>query len=609
MTNDDLVPSFLCTALMRIGTRMATTFDRYFADAGITQALFRTLLAVCDEGGEEGITPSALAEHLLIERATVSVLATRLVERGLLARLPGENRRTFRLVLTAEGHALLQRVIPRAVDLADETMAGIERRDLEHALSLLNLIERRAPGGFSMNTLFQVSSLFVMPFWFLMIFLPNWQFTKKVIASPWIGVGPALIYAALVLPRIGAIVPAVAHPTMAGVQMLLGTPLGTTLGWAHFLAFDVFVGRWMYLDSRERSISAWLASPMLFLTFMLGPLGWLLYLITRAATAALGRNPGVLRRAFGANAPLFFLTVSALALLIVCVGGLIFDHRVLLGVPIWLKPAKFAVSSAIYAATMIWVLGYARGGSKWILSLSWIIAACFFIEDGLIVMQAIRGTESHFNIRTPFDISVWTIMAVTILLLWVTNVFAAGLLLTTRLPDAAFAWSLRLGLGLAIIGMAVAFLMTQPTSAQLAGYAHGQIALAGAHTVGATDGGPGLPGVNWSTRHGDLRVPHFVGLHALQILPLIGWLLTLAPFRRLDERSRTALVWTAGIVYLGVIGLLTWQALRGQSVIAPDALTIMAFSALIGGATLIAGGICISGLRQTSTNGNPVPSR
>jgi hypothetical protein len=53
----------------------------------------------------------------------------------------------------------------------------------------------------------------------------------------------------------------------------------------HFLAFDLFVGRWIYLDSQERRISAWLVAPVLFLTLMLGPAGFLLYLAVRSAVA------------------------------------------------------------------------------------------------------------------------------------------------------------------------------------------------------------------------------------------------------------------------------------------------------------------------------------
>jgi hypothetical protein len=94
------------------------------------------------------------------------------------------------------------------------------------------------------------------------------------------------------------------------------------------------------------------------------------------------------------------------------------------------------------------------------------------------------------------------------------------------------------------------------------------------------DGGPGIPILGWSTAGGDLRAPHFVGLHALQLLPLFGWLLV-RHGGRLRPASRTALVWIIGLGYLGLVGLLTWQALRGQSIVAPDARTLIAAGLLI----------------------------
>ena len=137
---DAPLPAALCTALMRVGTRMATIFDQKFSRFGLTQAQFRVLLAVW-EAGEEGVTPSALADRLLIERGTVSVLTARLVERGWLARRPGENRRTFLLVLTEAGTARLQEVLPHAVALADETLTGFRREDLHGTLALLDQLE------------------------------------------------------------------------------------------------------------------------------------------------------------------------------------------------------------------------------------------------------------------------------------------------------------------------------------------------------------------------------------------------------------------------------------------------------------------------------------
>jgi DNA-binding MarR family transcriptional regulator len=139
--DNNLLTSWICTALMRIGTRMATGFDQHFAELGITQAQFRILLAVWEHGGAEGIAPSLLAHHLLIERGTISVLTNRMVERGWLARRPGENRRTFRLTLTPTSQELLEKVIPLAIELADHTLSGISPAHLGQLRTNLELIE------------------------------------------------------------------------------------------------------------------------------------------------------------------------------------------------------------------------------------------------------------------------------------------------------------------------------------------------------------------------------------------------------------------------------------------------------------------------------------
>ena len=108
---------------------------------------------------------------------------------------------------------------------------------------------------------------------------------RRILWSPLVILPPALLYGALVLPRLAEVFTAVSSPTLAGIAALLGTPAGATIAWAHFLAFDLFVGRWIYLDRRERGISALLIAPVLFLTLMLGPLGFLLYLVLRDAAA------------------------------------------------------------------------------------------------------------------------------------------------------------------------------------------------------------------------------------------------------------------------------------------------------------------------------------
>ncbi|MFG1603791.1 ABA4-like family protein [Actinoplanes sp. NPDC049265] len=123
------------------------------------------------------------------------------------------------------------------------------------------------------------------PFWALMILLPHWTWTKRIARSPWIVVVPVLIYLVLVAGAIGDVLPAVTRPTLPGVRELLGTDVGAAAGWAHFIAFDLFTGRWAYLDSRERDVPALLMAPILVLTILLGPLGLLAYLLVRTRFA------------------------------------------------------------------------------------------------------------------------------------------------------------------------------------------------------------------------------------------------------------------------------------------------------------------------------------
>ena len=134
------------------------------------------------------------------------------------------------------------------------------------------------------DQLFQLSNLLVVPFWLLMIFLPFWGWTKRIISSPWIAAPTALLYTALVLPSMMSLFAQIANPELAQIAVLLGTPAGATIAWAHFVTVDLFAGRWIYLDSRERGITAWLVSPILFFVSMFAPFGLLLYLVARLFT-------------------------------------------------------------------------------------------------------------------------------------------------------------------------------------------------------------------------------------------------------------------------------------------------------------------------------------
>ncbi len=130
-----------------------------------------------------------------------------------------------------------------------------------------------------MKVLFDLANAYVMPFWLLMIFAPKWSWTRKILSSPWVLVPLAAAYLRLMGPQFLQTLPLLAKPELESVSALLGTHEGTTVGWIHFLCFDLFVGRWIYLDSRSRNLSALLISPVLFLTLMFGPVGWLVYFL------------------------------------------------------------------------------------------------------------------------------------------------------------------------------------------------------------------------------------------------------------------------------------------------------------------------------------------
>lgn len=128
--------------------------------------------------------------------------------------------------------------------------------------------------------LFQLVNLTVLPFWALMIFLPGWKMTRTIIGSTWpFGLLPA-VYTILLVPQLADILPALLNPKLADIARILGTPEAALVGWVHFLSFDLFVGRWIYLDSRRQGANAWVMAPILLLTLMVGPCGLLVYLLT-----------------------------------------------------------------------------------------------------------------------------------------------------------------------------------------------------------------------------------------------------------------------------------------------------------------------------------------
>lgn len=291
----------------------------------------------------------------------------------------------------------------------------------------------------------------------------------------------------------------------------------------------------------------------------------------------------VLADARRGHAGLFWLAVGSAGLAVVFVGLAVLDQRTLLGAPLWIKPLKFALSFAAYGGALAWMLGQLREPA--LRRTGWVIVVASVVELAIIGGQAGRGVRSHFNDDSLADGVAYSVMGATIVALYLATVAIALRFLREPGRDRAAGTAIRLGLLVALVGMGVGVIMS----------------VLGSHAVGVPDGGPGLPFVGWSSTGGDLRVAHFAGMHALQILPLAA--AGLAATGRLGEAARTAVVTVAGVGWLALTVLLTWQALRGQPLVAPDALTLTTLAVLVLGT----GGAALAATRQEPGAANSSP--
>jgi hypothetical protein len=311
-----------------------------------------------------------------------------------------------------------------------------------------------------------------------------------------------------------------------------------------------------------------------------------------------------LSRLWSASPVLTAAGLLMLGVLVASVVGLLVDPRVITGAPAWLKPAKFAVSTAIYMLTLAWIFTRLPEWRRTRRIVGWVTAGILVLEVAIIDTQAWRGTTSHFNVGTALDTVLFAIMGLAIALQTVTSAAVAVALWRQHFDDRALGWALRFGMVITIIGASTGAFMTRPTAAQLEeARATGRMAVAGAHTVGAPDGGPGLPGTGWSLQHGDVRIPHFIGLHAMQILPLIAFALGR---RRAAETARVRVMLVAAASYATLFAILLWQALRGQSLVQPDAATI---GALVVWALLTAVVTWFAATRRASTRNQAARGR
>jgi hypothetical protein len=273
----------------------------------------------------------------------------------------------------------------------------------------------------------------------------------------------------------------------------------------------------------------------------------------RRDRSALGGIVAVVSELRERNRTLFAVTLANFALAVVFTGLIALDGRTLLGRNVWTKPWKFATSIAVFTATMGWILPSLSLSERTERVVSYTIGGAMAIEIALISTQAARGVASHFNNSTPLDTTIFMVMGITIT---ISSVAVAYVLWrVVRNPPAlptAYRWGIVLGMFLFVVTSFQGWLMI---------FQEG-------HAVGAPEDGPGLPLLNWSLTGGDLRVSHFVGLHALQVLPLTGYCAS-----RWSGGSSTrslGIVGAAGSLYVLLVGLTFLQALRGTPFVGPN---------------------------------------
>ena len=130
------------------------------------------------------------------------------------------------------------------------------------------------------SQIFDGANLFVLPFWTLIIFLPNWDVTRKVISSPlpFIALAGVYVYllAVAITPESAA---ALANPKLADIARFFANEGAAAVGWVHFLVMDLFVGRWIYLEGQRTGVFT--VHSLVFCLFF-GPIGLLSHLITSA---------------------------------------------------------------------------------------------------------------------------------------------------------------------------------------------------------------------------------------------------------------------------------------------------------------------------------------
>ena len=211
------------------------------------------------------------------------------------------------------------------------------------------------------------------------------------------------------------------------------------------------------------------------------------------------------------------------------------------GVNAWYKPFKFAFSTFTFAWAMAWYCSYLPDFN--IKLFNWTIIVLLGFEIVYIAIQAGKGQLSHYNVSSSFYSAMYSLMALAASLVTIYTAYVGVLFFKHSFPELPnyYVWAIRLGIIVFVIFSFEGFAMGSRMN----------------HSVGALNDNSNWFILGWSKTVGDLRVAHFIGMHALQVLPLLS-------FHILKNTK-----WTIGLsVLYGLLALMTLiQALQGKPLI------------------------------------------
>jgi hypothetical protein len=239
------------------------------------------------------------------------------------------------------------------------------------------------------------------------------------------------------------------------------------------------------------------------------------------------------------NETLFYFGLICLLLSLIFIALTKLTVTQVYNVNAWYKPFKFALSTCLFSWAMAW---YCYELPSFNIQLfNWSVIILLGFEIVYIAIQANKGQLSHYNLSTPFYSFLYSMMALAATLVTLYTAYVGLLFFTNDFPNLPnyYVWAIRLGIIIFVIFSFEGFVMGSRLS----------------HTIGGEDGGTGIPILNWSTKFGDPRIAHFIGMHALQVIPIISFYVL--------KNTKMTIILSLLYFLLAVFTLV--QALQGKS--------------------------------------------